>query len=109
MRPLKEFGPELDKLLDSLKSNDKDDLRGSLRKAKAAARSVGIYSREKGSGSYHTIKAALDSRWPCGREDSFRQRRGIYRRAGKPPERKRVCKTYRNWGAPRWLLTTLPP
>ena len=60
MRPLKEFGPELDKLLDSLKSNDKDDLRGSLRKAKAAARSVGIYSREKGSGSYHTIKAALD-------------------------------------------------
>lgn len=60
---LSKFGPELDKLLKSLEPNDEDNLRGSLRKAKAIAKGsegVDIYAQERGSGSYYTIKAALD-------------------------------------------------
>lgn len=49
-----------DKLLSSLKLEDEKSLRLSLDNAKAAAKGVGIYSREEGSGSYHTVKAALD-------------------------------------------------
>lgn len=62
MHNLSDFDAELDRFLrDFPDPNDSEgSLRLSLDNAKIAAKNVGIYSKEVGSGSYHTIKAALD-------------------------------------------------
>ena len=61
MPALSEFETAFNDFLDdSLEFENKDSLKLLLGNAKAAAKEVGIYSRDRGSESYHTIKAALE-------------------------------------------------
>lgn len=53
-------GAFTDFLEKSLSAVDRESLELLLGNAKVAAKEVGVYSRDRGAESYHTIKAALE-------------------------------------------------
>lgn len=69
------FDDELNGVLSRcLNDVDKEELDLLLGNAKAAAKEVEIYSRERGFGSYYTIKAALALAMAVWKEEKERRK-----------------------------------
>ena len=73
--PGSNFDNELNRVLsECLGGGAKRELNLRLESAKAAAKGVGIYSQEKGFGSYYTIRAALALAMAVWKEEKERRK-----------------------------------